>query len=204
MKIYGIGLSNYVILTRATAAQLGLAVEHVDVRPGVSADEAPEFRKASPSGRVPGFVDGDLYLNESHAICRYLCSQKPGDFYPEAPQSRALVDQWMCFAIAHWTRGWQPLQYENFVKGLLGFGSPDAAIVAAGTEAFHSHAGLINSQLAVRPWLAGNHMTLADFAVAAGLVHHQPAQHPVAGYASMRDWYGRVAATPAWQQALPK
>ena len=143
-------------------------------------------------------------LNESQAIACYLCSKKPGPLYPEDPQQRALVDQWMSFALAHWGRGWQPLQFEQLVKKMFGMGEPDTALVTAGLDFFHRHAYLINKHMNDRLWLVGDEPTLADFCVGAGLINHALIPLPVDDYPAMMSWYARVDALPAWAATAPK
>ena len=40
-------------------------------------DPNPEFQKASPFGKMPGFADGDYYLADSSAIIHYLEAKHP-------------------------------------------------------------------------------------------------------------------------------
>ena len=81
---------------------------------------------------------------------------------------------------------------------------PDEAAVAKGTEAFHKEAKLLDAQLAKGPYLVGNELTLADFAVAAPLFYIQQGGLPVEPYAKLRDWFGRVSALPAWKETAPQ
>jgi glutathione S-transferase len=201
MKIFGVGFSNYVHAVRTTAFHLGLEHEHEPLRPNAAAEDAPDFRKASPSGRIPALLDGDFGLNESNAIMVYLCSKKPGVLMPADAQGQALVQQWLSFALAHWARGWNVLQFELLAKKMFGMGEADPALVETGLANFHRHAALIEAHLDGREWLVGDSLTIADIALAAGLLHHAGVPLPTEAYPRMIAWHGRVSALPAWAQA---
>jgi glutathione S-transferase len=203
MKLYGLLASNNVRKPYAVAQHLGLEIELVDVAPMSPAADNPTFRAASPAGRIPALVDGDFKLNESNAIMLYFSSLKPGVLMPTEVKAQALVHQWMAWSLAHWYRGWQPLQFENLVKQLYGRGDPDPAIIQMATDAFHREAKILDAHLASRQWLVGEAVTLADYAVAAGLSYRDAAKIPVSGYAHILAWYARVDALPAWQKSAP-
>lgn len=77
MIVYGSSLSPFVRKVLACCGEKGLEVEVRPVGPG---DKDPDFREASPFGRIPGFQDGDYRLADSSAIVHYLDSK-----YPERP-----------------------------------------------------------------------------------------------------------------------
>ena len=59
--------------------ELGVPFEKVLVDTGRDAHRSEAYRQLNPNGVVPAFVDGDLVLYESAAICLHLC-----DAYPQA------------------------------------------------------------------------------------------------------------------------
>lgn len=77
MIVYGSSLSPFVRKVLACCGEKDLEVEVRPVGPG---DKDPDFREASPFGRIPGFQDGDYRLADSSAIVHYLDSK-----YPERP-----------------------------------------------------------------------------------------------------------------------
>jgi len=85
----------------------------------------------------------------------------------------------------------------------MNLGAPDAAVVAKATDAFHREAAMLDAHLSKQPYLAGNELTLADFAVAAPLFYTKEAELPVANYRQARDWFARVSALPAWRDTAP-
>jgi glutathione S-transferase len=74
MILYGSSLSPFVRKVLAYAAEKGI---ELDVRPVGVGDRDPEFRAASPFGKMPAFSDGDYRLADSSAIIHYLEALHP-------------------------------------------------------------------------------------------------------------------------------
>ena len=87
MIVYGNQLSPFVRKVLAFAAEKGQAVELVAAGMGGG---PPEFFKASPFGKMPGFQDGDFLISDSTAIVAYLEAVKPDpNLIPAEPKARA-------------------------------------------------------------------------------------------------------------------
>ncbi|HYI42478.1 MAG TPA: glutathione S-transferase family protein, partial [Sphingomicrobium sp.] len=74
MILYGSSLSPFVRKVLAFAGEKGL---ELDVRPVGIGDQNPEFRAASPFGKMPALVDGDFRLSDSSAIIHYIEAKNP-------------------------------------------------------------------------------------------------------------------------------
>lgn len=74
MILYGSSLSPFVRKVLAYAGEKGIELEVQPTGPG---DPNPDFRAASPFGRIPGFRDGDYALADSSAIIHYLEAKFP-------------------------------------------------------------------------------------------------------------------------------
>jgi glutathione S-transferase len=87
MIVYGSSLSPYVRKVLAFASEKGIEVE---CRPIGIGDRSPEFREASPFGKMPGFRDGDFAISDSTAIVTYLEALQPEPaLIPAEPRARA-------------------------------------------------------------------------------------------------------------------
>lgn len=87
MIVYGSSLSPFVRKVLAFAAEKGLEVELQQVGLG---SEDPDFREASPFGKMPGFRDGDFAISDSSAIIAYLDALRPEPaLIPTEPRARA-------------------------------------------------------------------------------------------------------------------
>ena len=86
MIVYGSSMSPFARKVLAFAAEKGIEVESKPLGLG-SAD--PEFREASPFGKIPALRDGDFMLADSSAIVAYLDALKPEPaLIPTEPQAR--------------------------------------------------------------------------------------------------------------------
>jgi hypothetical protein len=87
MILYGSPLSPFVRKTLAFAAEKGLELELVQAGMGGG---PPEFKLASPFGKMPGFKDGDFLISDSTAIITYLEALHPEpNLIPAEPRARA-------------------------------------------------------------------------------------------------------------------
>jgi glutathione S-transferase len=87
MIVYGSSLSPFVRKVVAFAAEKGIEVEVKPVAPGA---QDPDFREASPFGKMPGFRDGDFAISDSSAIVAYLEAVKPEpNLIPTEARARA-------------------------------------------------------------------------------------------------------------------
>jgi glutathione S-transferase len=86
MIVYGSTLSPFVRKVMAFAGEKGIEIELVPMRPG---DPDPEFRAASPFGKMPALRDGDYALADSSAIVHYLEAKQPDPaLIPSDPKLR--------------------------------------------------------------------------------------------------------------------
>lgn len=203
MKLYGFPASPNTWKVRAVAAHLGVPLEFevVDLtRPRTS-----DYLAINPTGRTPTLVDGDFKLSESNAILQYLAARKPSSLWPDDTRARADITRWQCWQLGHWHgEACVPLIMQRLVKQLLNLGAPDEAVIARSTEAFHKEAKMLDAHLAGQPYVVGNGLTIADFAVAAPLFYIKEAELPVAPYGRLQEWFKRVGSLPAWQETAPQ
>lgn len=204
MKLYGFPPSPNTRKVHAVALHLGIPIEFqlVDLTKGAS--RTAEFLKLNPTGRTPVLVDGELVLWESSAIMQYLAAHKPSSLWPADPAAQADVLRWISWQLAHWSKACEPLVFEKVVKPFMRVGAADPLVIKQATDVFNKEAAVLDTQLRTRPYLCGDALTLADFAVASYLPFAQQAQFPLGEFANIRMWYGRMETLPAWQQSAPK
>ena len=86
MIVFGSSMSPFVRKVIAYAAEKGIDIEVKSVGIG---DANPDFRKASPFGKMPAFADGDYHLADSSAIIHYLEARFPDpQLIPAEPEQR--------------------------------------------------------------------------------------------------------------------
>ena len=95
------------------------------------------------------------------------------------------------------------LLYERVNKKVMGQGFPDSRNVKAGRKAIKYHLDYMAWLLDHRRWLAGDVMTLADFAAAA----HLSALDYISDVdwnrsETVKDWYAKIKSRPAFRGIL--
>lgn len=201
MRLYYHPMSSSALRAVVTAAHLGTPVELIVVNL-----QDPSSRKVlaevNPNGKVPVLVDGDFTLWESRAIMQYLADLTPGQtIYPTDVRERADVNRWLFFCAQHLSPAAGVLNWENFIKGMIGQGEADAREVARGERMFHACAQVMESQLATRTWLCGETLTLADLSLAAPFQTGPQAKLPMDTYPNVAAWFRRVQALDAWRRS---
>jgi glutathione S-transferase len=187
----------------AVARQLGveLRVRHVDVYRGEG--RTPEYLAIHPAGRIPVLVDGPTTVFESNAILVYLAEAHGGDrLWSREPRERAAIARWLFWESAHWQPALiavlAPFVGHRLRPDLVP--APPAAPDWDGAQ-LAPLLGELARVLAAQPFLAGAHLTLADFSVAGMATYFRAAGFPFAQHPAIRDWHARMEALPAWRDS---
>lgn len=203
LKLHAFPLSPRSFKVLAVAGHLG--VEHelciCDLTKGEQ--RRPEFGAINPNQKAPALEDGDFKLWESNAIIEYLASLRPeSGLLPSEPRARAQVAQWMFWESTTWDPAVAILAFEHGVKKVFGLGDADPMRVEEGVQKFNAAAAILDAHLQSHAFVAGDRLTLADFALGSALVLEQMAQLPLAPYAAIKRWGAQLHALPGWQAAL--
>jgi glutathione S-transferase len=173
MILYGSSMSPYVRKVIAYAGEKGI---ELDVQPTGLGDPNPEFRKASPFGKMPGFVDGDYYLADSSAIIHYLEAKHPQPgLIPTDPKLRGRCIWFEEFADTVFS-GCGAKMFFNRVVAPLFLKKPGDLEVADAAER-DELPKMMDYIESVAPegegYLVGDSLTLADIAVASPFANLQ-------------------------------
>lgn len=158
-----------------------------------------DYLAINPNHQVPTLIDGQITIHESNAILRYLCvKHQLTDWYPAAPATRALVEQWL-----DWTQCRMSPAVVDIVLNKVFMGEHgDQQAIARGRERMGELTVILESALADRSYLAADHPTIADLALASNIFHLGLADEaPATG--NIHHWYTRVAELPGFQRSLP-
>ena len=161
---------------------------------------------AAPSGRTPALVTAEgAAIGESAAIAEYLEETAPNpSLLPGSALERAearRLAQWfdtLFFEDAGW-----PLLDERILKKLRGGGGPDVPRIRAGAANVRRHLDYVAHLAEARRWLAGDSLSIADFAAAAHLsVLDYSGDVGWDAAPPAKDWYARVKSRPAFRPLL--
>jgi len=161
--------------------------EHVSIFEGEGRTEA--YRRISPTGTVPAIVlDDGRALAESNAILAYLADGTP--YLPPDPYGRAKVLQWLNFEQERIESQIGTLRHWTMTGKLVRRPEPLVAMKrAAGANAL----AILDAELSIRDYIAGERYTIADIALYAYASLAPEAGYDLAPYPRFRAWCARVA-----------
>lgn len=201
-RLYHVPLSPFCRKVRLCLAEKKIEVELVEERYW---ERDPEFLKRNPAGKVPVLKIDGVTMAESASICEYIEETRPDPaLLPADPAARQEVRRlvnWFDDKFHHEVTS--KLLYERVNKKITKQGYPDSANVKAGARAIKYHLDYLAWLLDHRRWLAGDVMTLADFAAAA----HFSALDYISDVdwnrsEVVRDWYAKIKSRPAFRALL--
>ncbi len=201
-RLYHSPLSPFCRKVRLVLAEKGVEVDLVEERYW---ERDPDFLKRNPAGKVPVLRKDGRNYPESGAICEYLEEIHPEPaLLPRRPEERfeaRRLAAWFDDKFFHEVTA--KLMYERVMKKVQNSGYPDSTRVKAGAKAARFHLDYMAWLLEKRRWLAGDTMTLADFAAAA----HLSALDYTSDVDWLRneavtEWYAKIKSRPAFRGVL--
>jgi glutathione S-transferase len=202
IRLYHFPLSPFCRKVRLTLAEKRLEVELVEERYW---EPDPEFLRRNPAGKVPVLKMDAKLMTESQAICEYLEETVPNPaLMPRDAETRHEVRR-LCawFDDKFHAEVTSKLLHERVYKKIMAQGYPDSANIRSGATQIKYHLDYMGWLLEQRRWLAGDVMTLADFAAAA----HLSALDYISDVdwnrnALVKDWYAKIKSRPAFRPLL--
>lgn len=201
-RLYHFPLSPFSRKVRLVLAEKRIEVELVEERYW---EQEADFMRRNPAGKVPVLKMGNKFYTESQAICEFLEETNPTPpLMPKTAEGRYEMRRivgW--FDDKFYNEVTCKLLGERVFRKVKGTGYPDSTNVKAGAKAIKYHLDYMAWLLEKRRWLAGNDMTLADFAAAAHL--------SCLDYISdvdwnrseiVKDWYAKIKSRPAFRSIL--
>lgn len=201
-RLYHLPLSPFCRKIRLVMAEKNIDVELVEERPW---ERRLDYLRQNPSGKVPMLKIDGLVLADSSAMFEYLEETRPDTpLLPHSAADRAearRLEAW--FDDKFHQEVTVNLVYERVNKKLMGAGSPEGAWIKAGITNAKYHLDYMAWLLEQRKWLAGDVMTIADFAAAAQLScldyvgDVDWTRQPL-----VKDWYSKIKSRPAFRPIL--
>ncbi len=201
-RLFHMPLSPFCRKVRLTLAEKKIEVELIEERYW---EQAPEFLRRNPAGKVPVMKLDGRTMSESQAICEYLEEVYPTPpLMPKAAEDRYEVRRliaWFDDKFHHEVSS--KLLGERVHKKVMGLGYPDSKNVKTGSHRIKYHLDYMGWLLDQRRWLAGDVMTLADFAAAA----HLSCLDYISDVdwnrsAVVKDWYAKIKSRPSFRSLL--
>lgn len=193
-------------LARLMFAEYGIAVDVEDIKPWLRDTHILEL---NPAATVPILIDEGQpnavgVLAVVHAIEDRYSPAAVAGLFPAQPRDRA--EMWRLCEWVLLKFNDEVTRYifeEKIMKRDRPGATPDPSVLRVAKANLGEHLQYFNWLFATRHWIAGDVMTLADFALAAHLsaldylgdVNWDSA-------AETRDWYARIKSRPAFRTLL--
>lgn len=170
MIIYGSLVSPFVRKVLGYLGEKGLEFEVKGVGIG---DPDPDFRAASPLGKMPAMQDGDYQLADSSAIIHYLEAKHPDPvMIPADAEARGRVIWWDEFGDTVLAACGGKMFFNRIVAPkFLGREGDLAAAELAETEELPKLLTYLEGAIPASGYLVGDKISLADIAVASSFVN---------------------------------
>jgi glutathione S-transferase len=198
LQVWGRRSSGNVQKVLWLVGELGLPHEHIPAGGDFGGLDDSAFRAMNPHGKVPVIEDDGVVVWESHAILRYLAAAHGVNrFWSADPAARAAVDGWMDWA--------QTALQPAFLGGVFWgwYRTPeaqrDAAAVARALDQTARCLTLVDRQLADRPFLVGETLSMADIAIGAHLYRYFELEIERPVLPRLETWYARLRDRPAYR-----
>ncbi len=199
MIVYGNTLSPFVRKTLAFAAEKGIEVELVQAGMGQG---PPEFKQASPFGKMPGFKDGDFLISDSTAIITYLEAIKSEpNLIPTDPKARARTIWYEEFADTIEVACMGAMFFNRIVSPrFLNQPGNLAAADEAQKVAFPKVLDYLETVIPASGFLVEDRITLADIAVASPFQNARLAGCPIDAdrYPKSNAYVEAILARPSY------
>jgi glutathione S-transferase len=176
---------------------LNLEFERLDAGLQFGVNQTLQYLNMNPNGLVPTLKEDNFILWESHSILRYLAKthDRMGTFYPENPQNAAWVDQWLDWSN---TSAWPPMRILFWGWIRSSEQERNLAELEKNRLIMQKMLRILDRQLSVHPWVAGEHFTLADIPLAL-IVHrwlHLPIDRET--FINIEHWFQEVSNRPGF------
>jgi len=194
-------------LVRLMCAEYGVPLDVEEIKPWL---REPELLALNPAATLPILVAEDEtpiigVLATIHAVEDFYAPSAVDGLVPAVPLARAemwRLVEWVLVKLNDEVTRY--LIEEKIAKRDQRGATPEPSVLRAAKANLSEHMLYFNWLLASRNWLAGDAMTLADFALAAHLStldYMGDIDWSKVG-AETRDWYSRIKSRPAFRTLL--
>ena len=176
-----------------SAHEAGVKVELVKVVNG-KLEDGTDFKTINPKGYTPSLMlDNGTLLTEGPAICQYLADQNPAANLAPAANSleRYQLTSWQVFIGTELHKQFAPL---------FGGGTDEAKKTAI--ENISGRLQIVNDDLKSKPFLMGDHFTVADAYLFTILTWCPKVGIDLAQFPAVTEYNKRVADRPKVKEVL--
>lgn len=185
ITLYDNPVSGHAHRVRLFLSLLGLTHDTVTLDMKAGDHKTTDYLRLSPLGQVPTLVDGDTVITDSCAALVYLAKQYGDDrWLPDDPAGAARIQRWLSTASGELFRG--PV----LARAVKLFGRDfdyDATVMWS-----KRLLDWMDGALGERPWLAEDHVTIADVAMYSYLKVANEGEIDLSPYPAVLTWLQSV------------
>ncbi|XP_059610859.1 glutathione S-transferase 1-1-like [Phlebotomus argentipes] len=172
---------------------LKIEVEKIQVDLSKEEQLKPEFLKINPQHCLPTIDDDGYIMWESRAILAYLVnSRAPGSsFYPLDPKKRGLIDSRLSLDSSIMNA------LGNIITGIY---CGETTIPQNKKDKVYTLLNHLNNFIEGKKYIAGDEITIADFAFLSTFSSLKIVGANVAKYKNLVDWYKRCESVPGFEE----
>jgi glutathione S-transferase len=185
---------------RIFLAEKGIEVPYEELDLMKGSLKTPEFMKLNPLQRVPVLIlDDGTPIAETMAICRYFEATKPQPaLFGKDARDQAIVEMWnrrmelhLLLCVAQAFRHLHPAMAQLEVPQVSAWGEANKPKVLEMLQ-------VMDRELATRPYIAGNDLSVADITalVAVDFMRVARIQRPPE-LEHLARWHGEMSARPS-------
>jgi len=200
IKIWGRTDSSNVQKVLWCCGELALDFERVDFGGKFGGNKEKPYLDMNPNGLVPTIQDGEFVLWESNSVMRYLVDKyRQGKLLPSTPEGRADANRWMDWQLTTLGPSIVPL-FWSLIRTPAD--KRDPKVVSGALEKTSGAWSIVDRQLAGRPYIAGDDLTLGDIPLGVWAYRwfNLPIERPK--LANFDAWYKRLCERPAYQKHI--
>ena len=200
LKIWGRLSSLNVRKVVLAAQELGLPFERVDAGGSFGIVRTPEYLAKNPNALVPVIEDDQVQLWESNVIVRYLCARHaPDTLYPLALPARFNAERWMDWQQTTLNPAGRPA-FMQWIRTPADRRDPQ--VITQSVAATEPLLALLDQHLSRQPFMAGDHLTMADFPLACEVHRWLNLPQPQTERPHLDRWYAAMLARPSSRGVL--
>jgi glutathione S-transferase len=198
LKVWGRNTSSNVQKVMWALGELGVPCERIDVGGAFGKTKDSFYLAMNPNSLVPTLEEEDGFkLWESNSIVRYLAAKHgAGTLEPSDLKIRAGAQKWMDWQLSVMAPAITPV-FWNLIR--VAPDKRDHALVEAQTAKTYAAAKIMDAQLGITPYLAGDEFSYGDIPVGIMIYRYVQLLPDRPATPNLDRWYAAISSRPAFK-----
>lgn len=206
--IYGPAFSTYTRSVRLTLEEKGVAYELKEVNILAGENQAEDFLRRCPFGKVPAFDHDGFQLYETVPTLRYVDEAFDGPaLQPVDVRARARMGQIMGIVGSYaYPSMISNIVIQRLVQPMLG-GTPDEAVVAEAVPLAQTSLAAIDALIGDQDFAAGAEISLADLFLVPVLDYFSQTPEGATAFSTTPNvarWWSSIRGRPSVERTAPQ